>query len=160
MYVPLTMDRLAEAVAGGALPPGPAYAVTAGLREWYAEGGAEELEEAARDRAVQASLRLAAAESASRRVVVAADTEALRVEPGVEEPGLLALTAPVPREVWAAVLADEAAAAPALAAAAAALPASDAGDLEALLVVDAVEDHELLWWGVQELEQLLAEAGG
>ena len=38
-----------------------------------------------------------------------------------------------------------------------ALTAADAGDDEACFVVEAVEDHELLWYDVSELGTLLVE---
>lgn len=42
-----------------------------------------------------------------------------------------------------------------VAAAAAALAAADAGDDDARFTVDGAEDHELLWFGVQEIPGLL-----
>ncbi|MFC9292460.1 DUF6912 family protein, partial [Streptomyces sp. NPDC057052] len=40
-------------------------------------------------------------------------------------------------------------------AAVAALPAADAGDDDAQFVVDGAEDHELLWFAVQEIPNLV-----
>ncbi|MYV55680.1 hypothetical protein GT042_24885, partial [Streptomyces sp. SID3212] len=40
-------------------------------------------------------------------------------------------------------------------AAAAALGAADHGDDDAQFVVDGAEDHELLWYGVQEIDHLI-----
>ncbi len=42
-----------------------------------------------------------------------------------------------------------------VAAAAAALGAADRGDEDARFTVDGVEDHELMWFGVQEIPNLL-----
>ena len=42
-----------------------------------------------------------------------------------------------------------------VAAAAEALPAADAGDDDAQFTVDGAEDHELLWFGVQEIPGLV-----
>ncbi len=42
-----------------------------------------------------------------------------------------------------------------VAAAAAALGAADLGDDDARFTVDGAEDHELLWFGVQEIPQLI-----
>jgi hypothetical protein len=36
------------------------------------------------------------------------------------------------------------------------LPAADAGDDDAQFVVDAVDDHELLWYDVIELDDVLS----
>ncbi|KIF69636.1 hypothetical protein HY68_15265, partial [Streptomyces sp. AcH 505] len=41
-------------------------------------------------------------------------------------------------------------------AAAAALGAADHGDDDARFTVDGAEDHELLWYGVQEIPNLIA----
>ncbi len=44
----------------------------------------------------------------------------------------------------------------AIAAATLAADAADLGDVGAAEIVAAAEDHELLWYGTQELEDLLA----
>ncbi len=44
---------------------------------------------------------------------------------------------------------------PAVSAAADALGAADMGDDDAQFTVDGAEDHELLWYGVQEIPGLL-----
>lgn len=43
-----------------------------------------------------------------------------------------------------------------VAAAASVLGAADLGDDDAQFVVDGAEDHELLWFGVQEIPNLIA----
>ncbi|MEU9004974.1 hypothetical protein [Streptomyces sp. NPDC048551] len=163
VYVPLTLPGLAEAHKAGELGPAPlrAYAVTPGLREWYVSDDVEELEYAALGRAAAASLRLLAADADAprRRVVVALDVDdkAVTADPGDDEAamGRVALAAAVRLAVAAAVHADADDAEQDVAAAAAALEAADAGDDDARTAVDGADDHELLWFGVQEIPGLL-----
>ncbi|WP_328317770.1 DUF6912 family protein [Streptomyces sp. NBC_00388] len=166
VYVPLTLPGLAAAHAAGELGPGPltAYAVTPGLREWYVSDDIEELEYAALNRAASASLRLLAGapEIARRRVVVAVDVPD---QDAVADPdrgldagalGEVRLASAVPLSKAAAVHADADDAEPDVAAAAGALGAADHGDDDAQFTVDGAEDHELLWFGVQEIPHLIA----
>ncbi|MFE2249618.1 DUF6912 family protein, partial [Streptomyces lavendulae] len=112
-------------------------------------------------RPAEASLRLLAADADAprRRVVVAVDVDdkAASAVPGVDEAtlGQVALAAAVRLKVAAAVHVDADDATEDVAAAAAALPAADAGDDDARFTVDGAEDHELLWFGVQEIPGLL-----
>ncbi|WMX46743.1 DUF6912 family protein [Streptomyces roseicoloratus] len=165
VYVPLTLPGLAQAHKAGELGPGPltAYAVTPALREWYVSDDIEELEYAALNRAAAASLRLLAGdpEAARRRVVVAVDVpdKDAVVDPdrGLD-PGALGevrIAAAVPLAKAAAVHADADDAEADVSAAADALGAADQGDDDAQFVVDGAEDHELLWFGVQEIPALL-----
>ncbi|WP_405789132.1 hypothetical protein OG753_17710 [Streptomyces sp. NBC_00029] len=163
VYVPLTLPGLAEVHKAGELGPAPllAYAVTPGLREWYVSDDIEELEYAALNRAALASLRLLAADADAprRRVVVALDVDdkAATAAPGDDEAALgrVTLGAAVRLAVAAAVHADADDADEDVAAAARSLDAADGGDAAAQAVVDAAEDHELLWFGVQEIAGLL-----
>ncbi|WP_030866680.1 DUF6912 family protein [Streptomyces sp. NRRL F-2747] len=163
VYVPLTLPGLAEAHKAGELGPAPlrAYAVTPGLREWYVSDDLEELEYAALGRAAAASLRMLAADAGAprKRVVVAVDVdgEAAAATPGIDEAtlGLVTLAAAVRLSVAAAVHVDAEDALQDVTAAAAALEAADAGDDDAQFTVDGAEDHELLWFGVQEIPGLL-----
>ncbi|MGW7141181.1 DUF6912 family protein [Streptomyces xanthophaeus] len=163
VYVPLTLPGLAEAHEAGELGPAPlrAYAVTPGLREWYVSDDIEELEYAALSRAAEASLRLIAEDDGAprRRVVVALDVadKAAGATPGVDEAtlGQVTLAAAVRLSVAAAVHVDADDAEADVAAAAAALAAADAGDDDARFTVDGAEDHELLWFGIQEIPGLL-----
>ncbi|MFB6810495.1 DUF6912 family protein [Streptomyces sp. NPDC056387] len=163
VYVPLTLLGLAEAHKAGELGPAPlrAYAVTPGLREWYVSDDLEELEYAALGRAATASLRLLAAEDGAprKRVVVAVDVDdkAVTAVPGADEAALgqVTLAAAVRLAVAAAVHVDADDAVGDVRAAAAALEAADAGDDDAQSTVDGAEDHELLWFGVQEIPGLL-----
>ncbi|MEE1937834.1 hypothetical protein V1L54_00090 [Streptomyces sp. TRM 70361] len=169
VYVPLTPAGLADAHRRGELGPGPltAYAVTPGLREWYLSDDLEELEYAALGRAAQASLRLLAVDPAAprRRVVVAVDVpdrEAVADPDRGLDPsavGEVRIGRSVPLAKAAAVHADGADAEAAVAAAAAALGAADQGDEDARFTVDGADDHELLWYATQEIENVLAELG-
>ncbi|WP_236243368.1 hypothetical protein [Streptomyces sp. CC228A] len=165
VYVPLTLPGLAQAHGAGELGPGPltAYAVTPGLREWYVSDDIEELEYAALNRAAAASLRMLAAdpEAARRRIVVAVDVPdaATTVDPDRSlDPasvGEVRINGAVPLVKAAAVHADADDAEAAVSAAADALGAADMGDDDAQFTVDGAEDHELLWYGVQEIPGLL-----
>ncbi|MEU7280787.1 hypothetical protein AB0A69_18655 [Streptomyces sp. NPDC045431] len=165
VYVPLTLPGLAEAHKAGALGPGPltAYAVTPGLREWYVSDDIEELEYAALSRAAAGSLRLIAGDprAARRRVVVALDVPdaAVTADPdaGLDPAsvGEVRVAGPVPLTKAAAVHADADDAVADVSAAADALGAADQGDEDAQFTVDGAEDHELLWFGVQEIPALL-----
>ncbi|MEW1657100.1 MULTISPECIES: DUF6912 family protein [unclassified Streptomyces] len=165
VYVPLTLSGLAAVHESGELGAGPllAYAVTPALREWYVSDDIEELEYAALNRAAQASLRLLAGhpEVPRRRVVVAVDVpeRSAAVDPdrGLDQSALgeVRLAGPVPLAKAAAVHVDSADAEEDVAAAAAALGAADLGDDDAQFTVDGAEDHDLMWFGVQEIPQLL-----
>ncbi|MFE2295324.1 DUF6912 family protein [Streptomyces sp. NPDC059452] len=164
VYVPLTLSGLAAAHAGGEVGPGPltAYAVTPGLREWYVSDDIEELEYAALSRAAAASLRLIAGnpDEPRRRIVVAVDVPdgAATADPdhGLSAASLgevrIAAALPLAKAAAVHVDADEA---EKDVAAAAALGAADLGDDDAQFTVDGAEDHELLWFGVQEIPQLI-----
>ncbi|MEV6654590.1 hypothetical protein [Streptomyces sp. NPDC051219] len=165
VYVPLTLPGLAEAHKAGELGPGPltAYAVTPALREWYVSDDIEELEYAALSRAAAASLRLLAGDrsAARRRVVVAVDVPDRLAVPdpdrGLDASALgeVRIGSAVSLSKAAAVHVDADDAEAAVAAAAAVLGAADMGDDDAQFTVDGAEDHELLWYGVQEIPNLV-----
>ncbi|WP_030694154.1 DUF6912 family protein [Streptomyces globisporus] len=165
VYIPLTLPGLAQAHKTGELGPGPltAYAVTPALREWYVSDDIEELEYAALNRAASASLRLLAGdpETPRRRIVVAVDVadKDATVDPdrGLDSGsiGEVRIAGAVPLAKAAAVHADADDAEADVTAAAGALGAADQGDDDAQFVVDGAEDHELLWFGVQEIPALL-----
>jgi hypothetical protein len=169
VYVPLTLSALADAYRAGELGARSvdAFAVTPELREWYVSDDIEELEYAALTRAAQASLRLLATDPAAarRRVVVAADgpdAAAAAEHPGQQLFGSASLGAvrvagPLPLAKAAAVHVDAPEAGGDVAAAAAALGAADMGDDDAQFVVDGAEDHDLLWFGVQEVPGLIGD---
>ncbi|MGW8396123.1 DUF6912 family protein [Streptomyces lydicus] len=165
VYVPLTLSGLAEAHKNGELGPGPltAYAVTPALREWYVSDDIEELEYAALNRAAQASLRMLAGnpQAARRRTVVAVDVAdgAAVADPdaGLDQSALgeVRVAGPVPLSKAAAVHVDAEDAEADVAAAAAALGAADLGDDDAQFTVDGAEDHDLMWFAVQEIPALI-----
>jgi hypothetical protein len=145
---------LRSAVEGGALPPRVGYAVTPALREWYAEGDSEDLEDAARALAAEASLRLLAADAAAprQRVVLVVEVDDAGSDPN--ERGAVRLRSPAPRSCWAAGLVDDGDAVETVAAAAGATIAAHGGDPDAQFVVSEAEDLELLWYATQELDDL------
>ena len=165
VYVPLTLSGLAAAHTAGELGPAPlaAYAVTPALREWYVSDDIEELEYAALNRAASASLRLLAGDpsAARRRVVVAVDIPDASVaadpDRGLDPAALgeVRIASTVPLAKAAAVHADAGDAESDVAAAAGAVGAADKGDDDAQFTVDGAEDHELLWFAVQEIPDLI-----
>jgi len=165
VYLPSTIPALARIVAAGELGPAPltGFAVTPALIEWYASGDTEELEYVALTEAARASLRMLAADradgaqTAARRVVIAAEVpdETVKTGADLEERARVRVLEPIPMRLVAAVHVDDAAALPDVEAAIAALPAADGGDDDAQFVVDGAEDHELLWYATQEIPDLL-----
>lgn len=162
VYVPATVPMLRTLRDEGALPAAGAHAVTAALREWYAEGDEEELEYVAFTRAAQDALRLLHddPQAPPRRAVVSVDLPPDAVGRGGGELGTsdVTLGAPVPLRSVAALHVDSADAEADVRAAVAVLPAADAGDADAEFTVDGVEDHELEWYDASELELLLRAA--
>lgn len=160
VYLPATLPRLAAAVREERVEPAVAYAVTPALREWYAEGDHEELEYAALTAAARQSLRMLADDPAAprRRVVVAADVPDHATDPTgdlTNDPAAVRLAAAVPYDAVVSAHVDDDLALEDVAAAAEALPAADAGDDDAAFTVDGAEAHELAWYAVQEIPDLL-----
>jgi hypothetical protein len=160
VYVPSTLPAVAGLLSTGEIHESPVrgFAVTPTLREWYSSGDIEELEYVALMHAARESLRLLAADPAAprRRVVLAVDVPDRQVLAGAgfEEPGLVAVTGPVPIRDVASGLVDDSDASADLADAIAALPSADAGDEDAQFVVDGADGHELQWYATQELGDL------
>jgi hypothetical protein len=161
VYLPATVPLLARMRADGGLDlPAAAtgHAVTPGLREWYAEGDDEELEYVAFTRAAQDALQLLHHDDDAprRRVVISLDLG--RMETGPHELGssLVKLGGRIELSQVAAIHADGKDAEPDITAAAAAIESAATGDDDAQFTVDAAEDHELEWYDVTELDQLLA----
>jgi hypothetical protein len=161
VYLPATLNLLAAALAEGSareLSPGRGFAVTPGMREWYASGDTEELEYVALTLAATASIGLIGADPSAprRRVVVAADVDPSSVS--IEDDGTRAsrgritITQPVALSRVAAVHVDDAAAMAAVREAAAD-PADE-------FAAEEAADHELLWYATQEVDGLLLELGG
>ncbi|GIM84722.1 DUF6912 family protein [Salinispora arenicola] len=161
VYVPATVPML-SLLRGAGLPAASAHAVTPALREWYAEGDEEELEYVAFTRAAQDALQLLQADSAAprRRVVVSVDLPATTVGRGDGDLGssTVELTGRVPVAAVAAIHVDGVDAAKDVTAAAATVNEALAGDADAQFTVDAAEDHELEWYDVTELDQLLDQS--
>jgi len=178
VYLPATLGILGSAYAAGGFEAGhAAHAVTPAIREWYVEGDVEELEYAAFTEATAASLHLLAADvtsdvaAADRRVVVAADVDdaVVRLVPSAglvagEATGLggwrsaAVVSVPVPVSAWVSVHldpVDDVAARSAVRAAVTALPAAADGDDDALFALDEAEAHELAWFDLTEIPDLL-----
>ena len=162
VYLPSTLTGLRTLLDTGAFgePPLPAYAVTPGLREWYAEGDEEELEYAAMTLAARASIRLLdralllSPDERPRRVVVVAEVGAVEPAPDVER-AAVRVTEPVPLRLVQAVHVDDAEAEADVRAAAEALVEADLGSEHAAFVVEQAEGHELQWYATQEIGPLL-----
>ncbi|MGY0231014.1 DUF6912 family protein [Longispora urticae] len=160
VYLPGTLPLLAALRADGQLGPGPlaAHAVTPGLREWYVEGDEEELEFVAFTAAAQAALQLLRFDAAAprRRVVIAADVPDAHVKPEQElGSSLVELSSPVGLKAVVSLHVDDADAAPDVTAAVDVILEALAGDEDAQFTVDGTEDHDLAWFDVSELDQLL-----
>lgn len=162
IYLPGTTLMLRDLLRDGEVGPAPltAFAVTAGLREWYLDDDVEALEYAAFSEAARGSLRLidADAEAARRRVVLAADVpdDAVTVRDDLDR-GVVQVGAPVTWASVASVHVDDADAEPTVAAAAEAVIAADLGDAGSQEQVDDAEGFELSWYATQEVEHLLGE---
>ena len=158
VYLPSTLPALRRLLDDGALgdPPLPAYAVTPGLREWYAEGDDEELEYAAMALAAAASVRLLDADQDAprRRVVVVAETSSVDPAPHVDR-AAVRVTAAVPVRDVKAVHVDDPAAVPDVALAADSVIEADLGSEDAAFRVAQAEGHELQWYATQEIGPLL-----
>ena len=161
VYLPATVPMLAALEASGRLGDGAtvAHAVTPALREWYAEGDEEELEYVAFTRAAQGALQLLRHDPGAprRRVVVSADVPAGSLEREDTELGSSAVRLPEPVRLaeLASIHIDSADAAEAVAAAADVVEEALAGDPDAQFTVDGAEDHELEWYAVSELSELI-----
>ena len=162
IYLPTTSSGLRALLESGTVGSAPltAFAVTAGLREWYVDDDAEALEYAAMLDAARASLRLLDAEpgAARRRVVVAADVpEAAVTERDDLDRGVVRVAQTIALGDVASVHVDDAEAEPAVAAAAEAVTAADLGDEAAQDVVDDAEGFELSWYASQEIAHLVED---
>ena len=130
VYVATTMGSLRALRSNGFSAPVAAHAVTAALREWYAEADAGELEYAASSAAADSSLLLLVPGEPARRVVVAAEVPDAWVRPADApgDPSSVLVDSPVPLALVVSVHLDDA---------------------------DADADEELLWYDVTELDDVL-----
>lgn len=160
IYLPATTTILRELLDRGALGPAPltAFAVTPGLREWYVDDDADELEYAAMVEAGRGSLRLLDADpsAARRRVVVAAEVAEphVRIRDDLDR-GVVEVDVPVPIADIASVHVDDSDAEATVAAAAEAVIAADIGDPRAEETVSDAEGYELSWYATQEISAYL-----
>jgi hypothetical protein len=160
VYLPATVGTLSEARVSGAVGPGPltAFAVTPTLREWYAEGDDEELEYAAFSEAARASLRMLDVDPLAprRRIVLSADVPdtAVTAHPDIDR-AVVRLTDVVPLTAVASLHVDGEDAESDVAAAVAVVLEADLGDEDAQFVVDGAEGHELEWYDVTEIDQVI-----
>ena len=160
VYVPATVAMLQQLVSAGSLYPlnGTAFAVTPTLRESYSEGDDDELAEVALREAALASLRLLAADDGDslprRRAVLAAEVDDATNRPDLDD-AVVRLARPVGIDQVVAAYVDTAGAEPAVTAAIAVIDAADLGDEDADLIVGDAQDHDLAWYGSQELPFLL-----
>jgi hypothetical protein len=165
VYLPATTTVLRRLVENGSLPgPHTAYAVTDGLRRYYAvsDAGAdtEELEYAALLTAARASLRLLDVDpmAARRRAVVAADVPDSTVAPMDDphvEPGAVRVEGEIRMPDVASAHLDETDAEEDVRAAVAVVLEADLGSDDSQFVVDQAEGHELAWYASQEIGPLL-----
>jgi hypothetical protein len=160
VYLPATLPALRRLLDTGSFgdPPLPAYAVTGALREWYAEGGDEELEYAALTLAARASLRLLDADPDApprRAVVVAEVPDGVVVPAPAVDRGAVHVGDPVSMRLVRSVHVDDPTAEEDVRAAVDAVVEADLGSEEAVFVMEQAEGHELQWYASQELGPLL-----
>lgn len=162
VYLATTISGLARAHEDGALSPGDgagAHAVTPALREWYVSGDSEELEYAAMRGAARGSLTLLAADpdAVRRRVVVAADVADAQVVPDhAASRSEVRIAEAVPMSAVVSVHIDGPDTDGTIAAAVEALDAANAGDEDAVLVVDEADACDLLWYDATEIVSLVS----
>ena len=164
VYLPATVPLLRRLGAEGELGAElTAHAVTPALREWYAESDTEELEQAAFYDAERRSLRLLAGDPTAvrRRVVVAADVADDRLTPtggdDDDDRSAVAIHGVISLAAVASVHVDDLEAVADVTSAVAALAGAGRGDEDAQFVVDGAEGHDLLWYDVTELDDLLGD---
>lgn len=160
VYLPSTLPAIERVLKDAEVGPAPlsGFAVTAALREWYADGDLEELEYVAMGDAARAALRLLAADpdAPRRRAVLVAELpeDQVTASPDVDARGAVRLDRPVPLKRIVAGHVDDPDAVPDVEEAVRALPAADAGDDDAAFTVDGADGHELMWYATQELRFL------
>ena len=160
VYLPATLPVLQRLLDTGRLddPPLPAFAVTAALREWYAEGDQEELEYAALTLAARASVRLLDTDpdAPPRRAVVVAEApdNAVLPAPALDRGAVTVGTVLTMADVQSVHVDDPAAEADVQAAVESVI-AADLGSEDAAFAMEQAEGHELQWYATQELGPLL-----
>ena len=152
MLQQLVADRTLHARSG------TAFAVTPTLREAYAQGDDDELADVALREAALASLRLLAEEAMSsmppRRAVLEAEVADVTARPDLDD-AVVRLSGPIAFDDVIAAYVDNAEAEAAVLPAIEAVDEADLGDEDAEFVVGDAQDHDLAWYGPQELPFLL-----
>jgi len=152
MLQQLVADRMLHARSG------TAFAVTPTLREAYAQGDDDELADVALREAALASLRLLAGEGTSsmppRRAVLEAEVADVTARPDLDD-AVVRLSGPIAFDDVIAAYVDNAEAEAAVLPAMEAVDEADLGDEDAEFVVGDAQDHDLAWYGPQELPFLL-----
>jgi uncharacterized protein DUF6912 len=160
VYIPATLAMLQQLVADRMLHArsGTAFAVTPTLREAYAQGDDDELADVALREAALASLRLLAGEGTSsmppRRAVLEAEVADVTARPDLDD-AVVRLSGPIAFDDVIAAYVDNAEAEAAVLPAMEAVDEADLGDEDAEFVVGDAQDHDLAWYGPQELPFLL-----
>ncbi|QWC84068.1 hypothetical protein KLP28_10650 [Nocardioidaceae bacterium] len=150
LYVPATRALLRAARNTGDLEVISAHAVTSALAAAMPGADEEELAWAALTTAAQASLELS--DDGARRLVLVVDARGATDAGDPDDPTLVRLEFPPAWKRAAAIHADLPDAAPAVRAA---RQAYATGSPDADRLAEACLDHELGWFGVQELDDLL-----
>jgi hypothetical protein len=165
VYIPTTLLGLARLRdEGGISRVFTAHAVTPAVREWYAGSDTDELENAAFLDAERRSLVCLAAAPRVRglRVVLSADVPDEAVQPASEhdeDRAVVLVSVDLPLTAVASIHLDEADAEADVAAAVDALARAAEGDEDAQFAVDSAEGHDLLWYDVTELDDVLDAYG-
>lgn len=162
VYLPSTFAGLIRLRDEGGVAPPPlhGHSVTPALRESYAVGDTEELEYVAQLAAASDSLCLLHDDPAvpRRRVVLAVDVSDEVVRPAAQgDESSVTLAAAVPLASVQALLVDDPASVPVVERAADAWPLAQTGDDDALFELDEAAVRDLLWFAIQELDELLKE---
>ena len=147
VYLPLTAGLLRRARLDGGFgdPPLRGHAVTPALTDELGATDQEESEYAAMTAAALASLTLLADDDPPRRMVAAVDVPVWEPAGDTEDPTAVLVATPVPWRRLGAVLVDGAEAA-------ADVAEARAGATDAL---ERCLDHDLGWFAVQEVDELL-----
>jgi hypothetical protein len=155
VYLPVTPRGLRTARERGWFGPGPlrAHAVTGAVRAVLDDVDEEDREYLVLSSASLDCLSLLGPDDAPVRIVVAADVDDVSPAGDPEAPSAVRVSGEVPWRQVAAVHADSADARGAVAAA----RDASAGQVEEL--TERCLDHELGWFGAQEVDELLAGLG-
>lgn len=163
VYLPATF-KIAQELAENSqftVRSGYGFALTPALKEFYTEGGDEEIAEFAFDDASRASLRLLAIGDEEtfpyRRVVISADVPDTQItfDPDSGESVVVLNPAVITLDQVAAIHVDVSAAEAATKAAIAVIDEADLGDEGAELTVGDALDNFLAWYDPSELDALV-----